>query len=141
MKYSGNITKNFTLAEVACNDKEQTLLISPEVISHAQRLQKFREWFNRPMRVNSWYRTAAYNKSCGGASKSYHVQGIATDIALPAEFFKYSKERKREFIENMRKKWHELCGGKGGFGMYDNFVHMDSRTSKVDFDYRKNKNY
>ena len=93
------------------------------------------------MIVNSWYRTEEYNKSVGGSSKSQHLKGTATDVALPAEFKTFTVERKREWITNMREKWHSLCNGGGGFGLYDTFIHIDSREVRTDFDYRKNKNY
>ncbi len=141
MLCSGKLVKNFSLSEMACKDKNRTLVFSPELVEHAQRMQKLREWYNKPMIVNSWYRTEEYNKSVGGSSKSQHLKGTATDVALPAEFKTFTVERKREWITNMREKWHSLCNGGGGFGLYDTFIHIDSREVRTDFDYRKNKNY
>lgn len=141
MKISGNIVKNFSLSEMACNDSARTLVITPELVKHAQNLQKFREWYNKPMHVNSWYRTPEYNKQVGGATKSQHLNGMATDIALPSDFNSMTATRKKEWMNNMKSKWHSICNGGGGFGIYDTFIHVDSRATKTDFDYRKNKNY
>lgn len=131
MNVTGNITKNFGLREIACNDKDNTLLISPQLVDHAQRLQRFRDWFNRPMQVNSWYRTQAYNKQIGGEPNSQHCLGVATDVALPDEYYKMDKKRQQEFLENIKAKWQLMCqtdGLRGGVGWYVNFVHLDSRS-------------
>lgn len=130
MRVEGRLVDNFSLEEMMCRDG--SLILTPEAVDHAQRLQKFRLWYNRHMTVNSWYRSPDYNKHIGGAPKSKHMECIATDIALPYEFNAFSAQRKREFIANMLMKWQELCfndGLGGGFGYYpkSNFVHMDSR--------------
>ena len=133
---NGNIVTNFSYNEIACNDDHETVILNAEVINHAQNLQKFREWYNRPMQVTSWYRTPAYNKKVGGSPKSQHLDGVATDFLLPTDFSTFSNKRKDEFIKNCRNKWHEICKNSGGFGIYDTFIHLDSRTTKSDFDYR-----
>lgn len=127
---TGNLTKNFGLAEIACNDAAHTLHLTPQLVDHAQRLQRFRDWFNRPMQVNSWFRTPEYNKKIGGVEDSQHTLGIATDIALPDEYFKMDKKRQQEFLENIKLKWQIMCqtdGVRGGLGWYASFVHFDSR--------------
>jgi len=109
----------------------QTMLINPDVIRQYQMLDEFREWFNRPMAINSGYRCKTYNASIGGAKDSKHVEGIATDWALPEEFFALTPARKRSFMNNCRDKWFKLCskyGVSGGVGFYDTFMHFDSRT-------------
>lgn len=143
MKVLGNLTPHFSLEEIACNDKERTLVISPELVRQTQMLEEFRVWFNRPMKINSFYRTLQYNKAVGGVSDSQHPLGTATDIALPEEFFSYDRKRKEEFWNNIENKWDELCkkyGVQGGFGRYNSFFHVDSRAGKgamATWDYRK----
>ncbi len=132
-------TKNFSLSEMKCRDG--SLVISDGLIKHANNMQKLRDWYKKPMKVNSWYRSVAYNKKVGGVAGSQHLKGMACDIAKPSEWSTFTKERKREWINNVKKKWHEICGGGGGFGDYDTFIHLDSRSNKVDFDYRKSKIY
>jgi uncharacterized protein YcbK (DUF882 family) len=128
------ITPNFRLAEMACKDGKGTLYLTPDVINHARRLQNFRDWYKRPMSVNSWYRTVEYNAKIGGAKGSKHCLGIATDVALPAEFAGFTAARKLEFLTNVKNKWADLCatdGLGGGVGWYDSFVHLDSRPGQT----------
>ena len=128
---TGRVVKNFTIDDMMC--KDGTLIITPESIEHAQRLQKFRDWYNRAMNVNSWYRSPTYNKKVGGSPKSQHMQAIATDIDLPDEYFKMDKVRKQLFLNNIKSKWEELCkkdGLGGGVGWYSEFYHLDSRQGE-----------
>jgi len=124
------ITKNFKLSEFACKDKQRTMILDPDIIYHIQRLQEFRNWYNRPMIINSGYRTPEHNRAVGGATNSMHMKGIAADIALPQEYYSFSTARKNEFKKNVETKWAELCkkaGLGGGVGWYGTFFHLDSR--------------
>lgn len=123
------ITPNFKVSEIACNDQYQNVLINSAVISHANRLQRFREWYNRAMLINSWYRTPEYNKQVNGEDGSFHLRAIATDVALPDEYKTFTKVRKQEFLNNIKAKWYAICkedGVNGGVGFYDTFFHLDS---------------
>ena len=119
MKTQGNIklTENFTVNEFAQKDgKSDTVLIDsrlPEV------LQRIRDKFQKPIRINSGYRTAAYNKAVKGATNSLHIQGTAADIAIsgvtPFDVACAAEE--------------VLCAMfiPGGIGQYDTFTHVDVR--------------
>lgn len=133
--FDGTITDHFNISEFACH-ANQEVLINAEVIDHIQRLEKFRQWYNRAMVINSGYRTPEYNMKIGGAPKSYHCRGIATDIALPNEFYAFSQARQEQFLKNIKEKWYDLCakdGKAGGMGWYNNFFHLDSRTIRRAF--------
>lgn len=43
-------------------------------------LDPLREWYNKPIIVNSAYRSEALNDAVGGVSTSFHRQGCAADI-------------------------------------------------------------
>jgi hypothetical protein len=135
----GQVTENFNLAEFVCKDGGEVIL-NETVIAHIQRLQKFRKWYSRSMPINSGYRTPAYNKKVGGSPNSQHLNGIATDISLPAEYKTFDSRRKEIFMDNVKNKWYELCkadGLGGGVGFYDTFFHLDSRANKSFWDLRK----
>lgn len=115
-----NLTEHFTFKEYAKN-QTGTVKLTAEAILHAQCLEEFRKWLQRPMKVNAWYRTAAYNKKVGGNAKSSHLRGVATDWGMPGlsekEFIRYAK------------KWKEICEAHeivGEAGLYTWGMHMGS---------------
>lgn len=138
--FDGQITPHFNINEFRCRVNGE-VIINADVIAHIQRLEKFRVWYNRAITVNSGYRTPEHNKAIGGSPKSQHMLGVATDIALPmSEFSTFTKERKEQFLQNVKKKWTELCnadGLGGGVGFYDAFFHLDSRKTASFWDERK----
>lgn len=42
--------------------------------------QPLREWYGKPIKINSFYRSPKLNKAIGGATKSQHVKGEAIDL-------------------------------------------------------------
>lgn len=127
--YDGQITKNFNINEFKCHANGE-MIINADVIGHIQRLQRFRDWFNRSMSITSGYRTEAYNKQIGGVNDSQHTLGVASDIIYPDDYKSMSMARRSEFQNNIKSKWNELCkadGLQGGVGFYGTFFHMDSR--------------
>lgn len=115
-----NLTEHFTFKEYAKN-QTGTVKLTAEAILHAQCLEEFRKWLQRPMKINAWYRTAAYNKKVGGNAKSSHLRGVATDWGMPGlsekEFIRYAK------------KWKEICEAHeivGEAGLYTWGMHMGS---------------
>jgi uncharacterized protein YcbK (DUF882 family) len=136
----GQITPHFNIYEFRCRANNE-ILINADVIAHIQRLEKFRQWYKRAIIVNSGYRTPEHNKSIGGAPESQHLLGIATDINLPlGEFKALNKQRQNEFLQNIKKKWTEICnadGLGGGVGFYSTFIHLDSRKKASFWDLRE----
>lgn len=114
------LTEHFTFKEYAKN-QTGTVKLTAEAILHAQCLEEFRKWLKRPMKINAWYRTTAYNKKVGGNAKSSHLRGVATDWGMPGlsekEFIRYAK------------KWKEICEAHdivGEAGLYTWGMHMGS---------------
>ena len=134
----GNITKNFTLAEIANKQaSDQTKLkLTPAIVEHAQMMQELRDWYGKPLNVSSWYRTKKFNQSCGGSKNSAHLVGLATDINnIPEPYY-------RDFAI----AWETICtahGKIGGCNYYDWGMHFcsdEGRFGNTTFqvrDYRK----
>lgn len=124
LKSSGDkmLTKNFSVKEFACSDGSDTVLIDTKL---AALLQEIRNHFGKPVTINSAYRTSAYNKKVGGSSKSLHLTGKAADIKIdgvsPYEIAKYCQSL-----------------GVKGIGLYNTFVHVDTRATK--YYWRTNSN-
>lgn len=117
-KTNGNtkLSANFLVKEFACKDGSDKILIDTDLVAL---LQKIRNYFGKPITLNSAYRNSTYNKKIGGVSNSQHTKGTAADIVVkdikPSEVARYV-----EYI----------MPSKGGIGLYSNFVHVDVRTKR-----------
>lgn len=110
------VEDNFNSSEFCCkgNGCCSSAKIDGKLINY---LQKIRNHFNSPVTINSAYRCDIHNKAVGGVSGSYHTKGMAADIVVkgvePKEVAKYAESI-----------------GVLGIGLYDTFVHIDTRTKK-----------
>lgn len=113
--------KNFTPQEIACQG-DGSILIDDHSMDALQRLRD--EW-GRPMRINSAYRSEAHNKAIGGEPNSQHLLGKAFDVDTSA------------LSENERAAFIHLARGHGflGNGLYDSFTHIDTGPDRT-WDYR-----
>ena len=109
------ISRNFKVKEFRCKDGSDKILIDVDFVT--DKLQAIRDHFGAAVTINSAYRTAAYNKKVGGASKSFHMSGQAFDIAVkghtPLEVAQYAQT-----IDI------------NGIIQYNTFVHVDSREKR-----------
>lgn len=111
------VSENFRVYEFRCRDGSDEIRISSETVGI---LQAVRDYFGRPVTINSAYRTAEYNASpaVNGAKNSQHVKGTACDIKVkgvpPAAIAAFLEARYP----------------KHGIGLYSSFVHIDSRGYK-----------
>ena len=118
-KKEGNnkLSENFKAKELACKDGSDTIFIDLALVDL---LQEIRDYFGKPVIINSGYRTESYNKKIGGANYSQHLYGKAADIRIvgvsPKEIAKFVETR----IPNV-----------GGIGIYPSFVHVDVRAKKA----------
>ena len=110
------VSDNFNSNEFYCKGKGccSSAKIDGKLVNY---LQQIRTHFNAPVTINSAYRCATHNKAVGGASSSYHTMGMAADIVVkgvePKEVAKYAESI-----------------GILGIGLYDGFVHIDTRSKK-----------
>ena len=84
-----NISKNITYAEAIHSSTAKRERIdntpSPSQIESMKLLsekifQPLRDWVGGPIKINSFFRSAALNDKIGGASSSQHCKGQAMDI-------------------------------------------------------------
>ncbi len=85
-------------------------------------LDELRQMVDRPLHIVSAYRSPDHNRAVGGANNSYHLQGMAFDIAA------MSAQHKMQLISAAT-----LCGFKG-FGWYKTFLHVDMGSRRFWFD-------
>lgn len=45
-------------------------------------LDPLREWYGKPVHINSGYRNSETNRLVGGVADSYHLKGMAADIDM-----------------------------------------------------------
>jgi len=114
-------SENFSMREFDCrNGARVPKAAEPAVRSNCRRfLEPMRRKFGA-CRVNSGYRTRAYNRSIGGASRSEHIfddspSTVATDLS-------FARGNPREWAAEARRL------GAGGVGTYmrSGFVHCDN---------------
>lgn len=83
--------KYFTIKELCDSDKarEKGIENTPtdEIVERLNMLidnvlDPLREWYGKPIYVNSGYRCPKLNKLVGGVSNSFHLQGYACDIDM-----------------------------------------------------------
>ncbi len=96
-----------------CKEEE-----TPIKIYHYNKMVEARVLAGVPFVVNSWTRCKAHNKDVGGSATSSHLLGLATDIATP--------DSATRFI--ILKALLDV--GFERIGIYPNFIHVDSDTSK-----------
>lgn len=110
------ISTNFRSKEFDCQGNG-CCSITPIDEKLVEYLQQIRTHFGKPVYVTA-YRCKTHNaKVANAAPNSYHCYGMAADFHIdgvtPAEIAKYA----------------ESIGIKG-IGLYDTFVHIDTRTTK-----------
>jgi hypothetical protein len=75
-----------------------------EIEKLAMKLEYIREYFKRPITINSWLRPDAYNKLIGGATFSHHRTGAAVDFevnGLSADYVREELKKRPELIQGL----------------------------------------
>ncbi len=108
------LSKNFVVSEFKCKDGSDEVLIDPQLVEY---LQIIRDHFGASVKISSAYRSVNHNASVGGVEDSRHVMGCAADIYIwgvkPIEIARFAEKL-----------------GIKGIGLYDTFVHVDTRAKK-----------
>lgn len=108
---------NFTVKEFRCKDNTDTIFVAPALV---KLLQEAREYFKKPIIINSAYRTEPYNKKIGGAEYSQHKYGTAADVYISGIP-----------VKTIYDWFDKKLGNSGGVGLYKKFVHVDVREVKA----------
>ena len=108
---------NFKVKEFRCKDNTDTIFVAPALV---KLLQEAREYFKKPIVINSAYRTEPYNKKIGGAEYSQHKYGTAADIYISGVP-----------VKTIYDWFDKKLGNSGGVGLYKKFVHVDVREVKA----------
>lgn len=120
---SRRLAPSFTVREFRCRDGSDVVMIDESLVVL---LQCIREHFGKPITITSGYRTAAHNKSVGGAKSSQHLLGRAADIQVQG----VSVEDVAAYAESLMPAW----GGVGRYpvkaGRAKGWVHVDTRPNK-----------
>lgn len=135
-----HLTENFTRDEYyrANRKTDGKIRMYPETFIFMTAIQKFREQIGKPMYVNCWFRTKAFNKRCGGISTSNHLKGCAMDW-----YFKGIDMSDEKLFIEYALKWKDLINTinctdifgdiQGEAGLYRGFWHFGIQTYSKKF--------
>ncbi len=89
---SDNVTGHFSWEEVVTTstglENEIPETLKPNAVRLSETVLEPLRVFLGPLRVDSWYRSAAVNKAVGGVESSYHRLALAADVVPQGDVFK-----------------------------------------------------
>lgn len=111
----GDLSKNYSRHEMACSCGCGGDTIDAETLRVAE---EAREFVGHPITPSSAYRCDNHNEAVGGSVRSQHPKGRAIDLPVhdPKALYDFLCEKYPD---------------KYGFGLYDTFVHIDTRSGKM----------
>ena len=120
---------NFSIDEITMGRKIPDKLLW-NILPTIRVLQELRNKFDKPIIINSTYRSISYNKLVGGSKNSLHLEFNAIDFTV-----KDKTELKSLFLQLhiWDKEYHFKFlpkAGSMGIGFYENrFIHLDTRAT------------
>jgi uncharacterized protein YcbK (DUF882 family) len=94
----------------------------PSLLAVVRVADEARHRLGKAVKINSAYRSPAYNRAISGASKSIHVLGGALDLSgSPATLHRILTQMRAEGLF------------RGGIGRYKTFTHVDVRGKNADW--------
>lgn len=121
--------KHFTPKEIL-NGRDVPDDLLDNIIPTVKVLDVLREWYGKPIYINSTYRDKDYNKAVGGKPKSLHLEFNAIDFSI----------KNHNDLQKLYDKLNEWDGtdnlfemlpkkrGNFGIGLYPTFIHLDTRS-------------
>jgi uncharacterized protein YcbK (DUF882 family) len=127
------LSKNFTVEEFDCHDGTKVMARDYNGLEYLCKtfLEPLRAEFGR-VTVHSGYRTIAYNRRIGGATRSFHIYTIQDGNDQAADV-SCARGTPREWHAKLNRIRASRRGGKGGLGLYASFCHVDIRDYKADW--------
>jgi len=111
---------NFTGKEI-CNGWDVPDELLKSILPTIKILQKLRTQYQKPIYINSTYRSPSYNKAIGGASNSLHLKFNAIDFTIADK-----KDLHKLYLT--LDSWDDKKKRGFGIGYYKNrFIHFDTR--------------
>lgn len=83
-------------------------------------LESIREYFGKPVHINSACRCKEHNRNVGGGKRSQHLYGRAADIDV--------KDTAPEAVQAF---FEAAYSERFGMGRYETFTHVDSRSTRA----------
>ena len=117
-------TSYFHLRRRGVTNSEPPRELWSNIVPTLRIVDRLRAELGRPIVILSSYRSPAYNRAIGDAApKSKHMEFRALDIAVsgytPAKVF------------SLLSQWRANGDFAGGLGLYNTFVHIDTRGSNA----------
>jgi len=124
MDLTAYLTPHFRLSEFASKDGAGfPSSVIDDLTKQAQLLEIIREAAgNKPISINSGYRSPGHNTAVGGATHSQHVEGTAADFNIAGMSPRATTDLITGLIDQGRLP-------AGGLGVYNNWVHYDHRPN------------
>lgn len=122
------LSKDFYRDEFACKGENCCNHSAPVHPSLVDALQLLRDRIGKPLQINSGYRCRKRNQEIGGAANSMHCLAIAADVVPPNGMTTGELAAEAENI---------FAFANGGIGIYDGWVHLDTRNGRKRWDERR----
>lgn len=126
--------KYFSINEFKCKCGKCELPEGMPTDSLVQALVEIREYFDKPLIINSAYRCPTHNKKIGGASKSRHTHGDAVDFVIKGV---PTKEVFNHVLQTYNDAPFGIALSINDNDVYRGFVHLDTRGYKARWSYNK----
>ena len=112
---SKRLSPSFKVSEFACQDKSDKVVVGDKL---AELLQRVRDFYGAGISLLNAYHSENYQSANSCGAEEYHKKGIAAD-------FKVTGYKPAEIV-NFLEAICDTCG----IGLYDSFVHLDTRGTK-----------
>lgn len=107
------------------------LALRANIIPTMKVLQELRNYYGKPIIINSTYRTHKYNKEIGGKENSLHLSFNAVDFTVKDKDDLRGLYLTLDMWDKTSYKLNYLPKEKGnlGLGLYPTFIHLDTRST------------